>query len=110
VRLPAARHSFNVENELLRVQVPGLHVCFQYDVSPARGIQPEQKIWQAAVRLELECLSPSCQIRDATQARAIDLEEGDWTEKSVLDGALFSEDGLLLKRRSTLLRLRASVF
>jgi nucleic acid/nucleotide deaminase of polymorphic system toxin len=107
-----ATHSFSVENSFLRIHVPGLHLRFEYDVSPTQGIQLGKKARQAVgnlLKLEMECLSDSFQASEASQAEAVDLEDGYWSEKSGLEEALFSEFGLLLKRRSTLLRLRARV-
>ena len=39
-------------------------------------------------------------------AQIVDLEEGNWVEKSAPEGVLFSAEGLLLRQRTTLLRLR----
>jgi len=43
---------------------------------------------------------------ESGRAQVVDLEEGNWVEKSAPEGVLFSAEGLLLKQRSTLLRLR----
>jgi hypothetical protein len=108
-----ANHSFGVDNHFLLVHAPGLHVRFKYTGSPAQGIQSGKKTGQVvgnSMKLEMECLADSFHASEASQAEVVDLEDGHWSEKSGLEGALFSEFGLLLKRRSTLLRLRARVF
>ncbi len=105
-----ASHSFDIENGLLHVHVPGLHVDLQYDASLAQGSPLEGQIPQAlwkSLQMEVECLSSSISCYENGLAQVVDLEVGNWVEKSAPEGALFSTEGLLLKQRSTLLRLRA---
>lgn len=45
--------------------------------------------------------------RDSSPDPIVDLEGVSSVEKSAPDGVLFSSEGLLLKKKSTLLRLRA---
>jgi hypothetical protein len=107
-----ASHSFGVDNHFLQVHAPGLHVRFKYNGSPAQGIQMGKNTGEtvaSSMKLEMECLSYSFRASDASQAEVVDVEDGNWSEKSGLEEALFSEFGLLLKRRSTFLRLRARV-
>ena len=52
-------YSFDVENGLLHVHVPGLHVGLQYDTSPDQGSRLEGQILQSQgkpLQLEVECL------------------------------------------------------
>lgn len=108
-----ASRPFSVENSFLRVHVPGLHLRFRYLASPAQSVDLENGTRQVVgdpLQLEMECLSASSETSEASQASAVDLDEGHWLEKSALESALFSDDGLLLKRRSTLLRLHARIF
>ncbi|KAN0083021.1 hypothetical protein V8E54_002109 [Elaphomyces granulatus] len=106
----AASHSFNMENCSLQVHIPGLHVGLQYDASSANASRLEGQILQAqgkCLQMEIECLSSSLHCSENDLTHVVDLEEGDWVEKSCLEGVLFSAEGLLLRQRSTLLRLRA---
>ena len=98
-----------MENALLQVHVPGLHVNLQYDTSPAQGSRSEGQTPQAQWRplqAGVEYLSPSMHRSEDGLAQVVDLEEGNWVEKSAPEGVLFSAEGLLLKQRTTLLRLR----
>ena len=108
----AASRSFDIENRLLKVHAPGFYVSVQYDAFPTHDSRLEGQMPQTqrkGVQIELECLSSSI-CRSGNGLRdVIDLEGGSWTEKSAPEGILFSSDGLLLKHKSTLLRLRAQV-
>jgi hypothetical protein len=95
-----ASHSFNMENSYLEVHVPGLHVGFQYDASPSQG---------SSLHLEIECFPASTQCNEMNLSCAMDLEELHFMEKPIPEGLLFSEKGLLLKGKSTLLCLRATI-
>jgi hypothetical protein len=55
----------------------------------------------------MQCLLSSKYRSNDSLAEIVDLEDGSWVEKSAPEDVLFSADGLLLKRRSVLLRLRA---
>lgn len=58
----AVNHSFDMENALLQVHAPGLHINLQYDPFPAQGSRLEGRIPQAQWRplqAEVEYLSPS---------------------------------------------------
>ena len=103
-------YSFNMENELLRIHVPGLHVALRYDASPVQGTLLGGQIPQAqkkSLQMEIQCLSSSEYCSNNSLAEIVNLEDGNWAEKSAPEGILFSADGLLLKRKSILLRLRA---
>ena len=105
------RHSLGL-NQLLRIHIPGLHVELQQqDELPLRNqsnghlLLPRQPSQQPLL-LELHCLSSSGDEGHIDLAHLVDLDEGDWIEQPTPGGVLFSRGGLLLKRRSTLLRLR----
>ena len=103
-------HSFDMENAFLQVHVLGLQVDLQYDTSPAQGSRLERKAPQTQgkpLQLEIECLSSPIHGSDYSLAQVVDLDEVNWVEKTAPEGVLFSPEGLLLKQRSTLLRLRA---
>lgn len=90
------------------MHIPGLHEGLQHDTSPSQGSRLEgQILWNQGkpLQLEVECLS-SMHCSEGGRAQVVDLEEGNWVEKSAPEGVLFSAEGLLLKQRSTLLRLR----
>jgi OTT_1508-like deaminase len=103
-------HSFTVGKGLLHVHVPGLQVGLQYGVPPAEGsllVERPPQTQGKSFQMEIQYLSSSMACSDVGLAQAVDLEEGDWVEMSTPEGVLFSAEGLVLKRRSTLLRLRA---
>lgn len=106
----SSNQSFDTDNVSLQIHVPGLHVALQYDASPAQGTRLGGQTPQAqrkSFQMEIQCLSSSAQCADNGLAQIVDLEDGNWVEKSAPEGILFSTDGLLLKRRSILLRLSA---
>lgn len=98
-------------NQVLRIHVPGLHVELQLDDQLALGNQPNanpllsQQPNHQPLLLEFHCLSSSGN-EVHNDLHFVDLDGGDWVERSTPEGVLFSPGGLLLKRMSTLLRLR----
>jgi OTT_1508-like deaminase len=102
-------HSFTVGKGLLHVHVPGLQVGLQYGAPPAEGSLLVERPPQGqgkSFQMKIQYLSSAMACSDVGLAQAVDLEEGDWVEMSTPEGVLFSAEALLLKRRSTLLRLR----
>lgn len=106
-----AKYSFEM-NGLLHVRVPGLHLRLEFDGcsadnTDADGMMTSQmkQAQRRSLQLELEWLS-SIPCTEVGPPPIVNLE-GEWVEKSTPEGILFSSEGLLLKRKSTLLRLRA---
>jgi hypothetical protein len=107
-----ASHSFDTENGFVQIHVPGLHVLFDYKISPIRRTQLKNMTRQLGghyLKMEMECLPSYIQATKDTEANTVDLEDGHWVETSVQEGALFSQTGILLERRPTALRLRARI-
>ena len=107
----SAKYLFDM-NGLLRVRVPGLHLSLESDtLSAGNGDADEtmtsqmQQAQQRPLQIELEWLS-SMPCTEVGLAQIVDLQD-EWAEKSTPEGVLFSTEGLLLKKRSTFLRLRA---
>ena len=86
------------------MHVPRLHLTIEYD-----ALLPSIEACQSqrcCVHMEIEFLSSA--LCDFNQCIGlVDLQEDDWVEKRGLERALFSAEGLLLKQKSTFLRLRA---
>lgn len=92
------------------MHVPGLQVYLQYDMSPPQGSWFEEPIPHASgksLHIEVEYLSPSSQCSENDRAQVVDVEKSSWVETPAPEGVLFSTQSLLLKRRSTWLRLCA---
>jgi len=99
--------SLNVENRSLKAHARNLHISLQYEASLKTDGGPQAKgpseTW---VHVEMECLLLSEHRELEERSTCIDLQEGDWVEKVGLEAAFFSVDGLLLKQKTTLIRLR----
>jgi OTT_1508-like deaminase len=105
-------HSFDKNNTTLEIDVPGLHLDLQYDASSTGQNQlggEELRNEETSFGIQVEHLHPLTDRQGFDPAQAFDLEEGDWLEKSAAEGILFSAEGLLLKKGSVVLRLRAQV-
>lgn len=106
-----ARYAFDMENSFLQVHIPGLRVDLEYDTS---SFSHPQSSWQASqqtpgenpFRMEVEYLTSS---KDYSPAQVVDLDGISSVEKSAPEGILFSNEGLILKKRSILMRLRAGL-
>lgn len=86
---------------LLQIYLPGLHVYLE------NGHRvPGNSPCRQPLVLDTEYLPslPGESVKDGMYL--VDLDEGDWVEQSPPDGVLFLPGGLVLKRKSTLLRLR----
>ena len=102
-------HSFSMENDLLQVQIPGLHVTFQYDAFPPQDMHLGDQASQSPktpLQIEIQCPPSSDHGSSDNSAETVDLDYGNWVEKICPEGILFSANGLLLKRKSVSLRLR----
>ena len=97
-----ASQSFGLDS-LFQIHVPGLHVNLHVVGQHAQENQPTYR----PLLLEIQCLSSSEMESNNDLVHFVDLDEGDWVEQSTPEGVLLSLGGLLLKRKSTLLRLRA---
>jgi hypothetical protein len=91
-------------NSLLEINTPGLHVDVQHD-SHFPGTPPSRQ----PLLLEVQCLPSVVDEAENDLTYLVDLDESDWVEQSPPDGVLFQPGGLLLKIRSTLLRLRIAL-
>lgn len=72
--------SFNMENKLLQIHIPDLHVVLQYDASPAQTTQLEGRTPQAqnkSFQMEIQCLYSSMHCNNNSLAQVVDLEDGD---------------------------------
>ena len=107
-----AKYSFGM-NGLLHVRVPGLHLSLELDTRSTDNMDTNdavtsqiQQTQQRSLQIELERLSSMPCTKVGLAPIVVDLED-EWAEKSPPEGVLFSAEGLLLKRKSTFLRLRA---
>lgn len=88
-------------NSLLRINTPGLHVDVEHKTHHTESLSTGQPLL-----IEVQYLSSLPDENGNEQAYLIDLDVCDWVEQSPPDGVLFRSGGLLLKRKSILLRLR----
>lgn len=101
-------HSLDQENRVLLIHAPGLHVTLEYDASLDREGQMNNRTPPGqgkSFQIEAQCLSFS-KYPCGNLSHVVDLDQGSWVEKVAQEGVLLSTEGLLLRRRSTLLRLR----
>ncbi|KAK2756130.1 hypothetical protein FQN54_005538 [Arachnomyces sp. PD_36] len=106
-----ALHTFNTENSFLQVHLPDLHLHVEYDPpSLPSDLSEEERLRGVVVpfRIEIEYL-PSSSNGSSVQDWIVDLEKevNCISEKATPEGILFSPEGLLLRHKCTLLRLRA---
>lgn len=107
-----AYSALDTGSPFIQILVPGLRVDLEYDISSSSrapdncsGSQDSPYIsGEGSLRMEVEYLPSQ---RDSSPDQIVDLEGVSSVEKSAPDGVLFSSEGLLLKKKSTLLRLRA---
>ncbi|KAL1953301.1 hypothetical protein VTO42DRAFT_3031 [Malbranchea cinnamomea] len=92
-------HHFTEENHMLQVHAGSIHLHLECDISTFRGDQGTDEF-----HLQLAFLDTDNVGEDTSSLVKI---ESDWDNTPVMDGILFTTSGLLLQRRTTLLRLRA---
>ena len=87
-------------NTLLKIFLPGMHIYLKN-----RDRIPENSHSQQPLLLDAEYLPSLPDEIFKSELYLVDLDEGDWVERSPPEGVLFLPRGLVLKRRSTVLRL-----
>ncbi|ORY19298.1 hypothetical protein BCR34DRAFT_595721 [Clohesyomyces aquaticus] len=87
-------HIFDTNNQTLRVQAPGLHVTLECAPQASGKSLP----------LEVECLALPAD--PGFLSECVDMDERNWKEKLAPEDVLFLEEGLRLRRRGVVVRIR----
>lgn len=94
----AINYNFNKEDKSLLVCTRHLNIHLSFVASPRRT--------NGCVKMEIECLPWSEYQDQVGNLSLVDLQGENWVVMDSLEHSLFSASGLLLKQRTTLLRLR----
>ncbi|KAI1964887.1 hypothetical protein LOZ58_001578 [Ophidiomyces ophidiicola] len=103
VRGAVATHSFTNDNRTLRVLTPKLHIHWECDISTFEDNVSTAPQPKTEFRLQLEWVNTEASKQSGEHALEL---VGGWEDTPIPDSILFTANGLLLKRGSTLVRLR----